>query len=63
MGKKRKKDIAESDFSHQNESRKVYLAYARSHKSTLKITCFQKGILLSPERIHKIIWEKVKPLL
>jgi hypothetical protein len=61
--KKRKRDIAESDFVHQNESRKSYLAYIRTHINAVKVTCTKSGKLLDPGKIGGKVWEKVKPLL
>lgn len=59
----KKKDLAEKDVSHLENSRKSALWLADTQKGWIKIECVNKGILDTRENIHEKIYEKVKKIL
>jgi len=59
--KGRKKDIAEINLKHQEESLKIYLKLTKEKKHWIKINCLdQKGSLKSQQEIQKEILETLR---
>ncbi len=58
-----KKDIAEKDYAHLENSRKSALWLAKTQKNWIKIECMKNGELLRPEPIHEKIYAKVKKII
>jgi dTMP kinase len=59
----KKKDLAEKDISHLENSRKSALWLADTQKGWIKIECVKKGNIDTRENIHEEIYEKVKKIL
>jgi dTMP kinase len=59
-----KQDIHESDISHLQRSVEVYDDLANLFpKDFSRIDCVRGGELLPIEAVHRLVWEKVSPLL
>jgi thymidylate kinase len=57
-------DEAESNFNHQMETAKEYKKMVEKNpKNWVLINCCENGKLMPPEKIHEIIWEKVKKII
>ncbi len=59
----KKKDLAEKDKKHMENSRKSALWLAKTQKGWVKIECVTNGILDTRENIHDKIYEKIKKIL
>lgn len=60
---KKKKDVHESDVQHLINSRKSALKLEKEIKNFVKIECAEKGKIMTREKIHEIIYEKVEKVL
>jgi dTMP kinase len=60
--KGKKRDIHEADLKHLEEAFDAYHYVAKKDKWTV-INCAPKGVLMTPEEIHDLVWEKVKKIL
>jgi dTMP kinase len=58
-----KKDVHEKDRHFLKNSRKSALWLADTLKNFVKIECATKGIILSREEIHEMVYEKAKKFL
>ncbi|OGE83211.1 MAG: hypothetical protein A3B10_00940 [Candidatus Doudnabacteria bacterium RIFCSPLOWO2_01_FULL_44_21] len=58
----KKRDIHENDLKHLIDAENTYLEISKKFNYT-KIECLEKGILLSPEEIHELVWKKIKHLI
>lgn len=54
------KDLHEADMKHQQDTEKVFLELAELLPNTYVIECAPNGKLLTPEEIHKKIWDIVQ---
>lgn len=59
----KKKDVAEKDKKHMENSRKSALWLANTQKGWVKIECVKSGVLARPEVIHEEIYAKVKKII
>lgn len=57
---KGKKDLAETNATHQSDARKNALALIRKKNHWVRISCAEKGSLFSREVIAERIWSEVK---
>jgi len=60
---KKKKDVAESDVEYQKNSIKSALRLEREVPNFIKIECSEKGQILSREKIHEMVYGKVKKIV
>lgn len=58
-----KKDVAEKDYKHMENSRKSALWLSQTQRGWIKIECMKGKILKRPEVIHEEIYEKVKKVI
>src|SRR5258708_3757543 len=58
-----KKDVAEKDYKHMENSRKSALWLAKTQKGWTKVECIKNGVLDTRENIHDKIYEKVKKII
>lgn len=56
-----KKDIYEQDIKLLTEVEKMYLSFCKKYKNYLKVDCTEKGKLLTKEKIHQKILQKLFP--
>lgn len=54
------KDLHEADMEHQRDTERTLLELADLLPNTHLIKCAPNGEMLSPEEIHKLIWEVVE---
>ena len=60
----KKRDIHEADLSHLQRSVEVYDDMCKLFPKDFKmIDCVRGGKVIAKEKVHKLIWEKVMPLL
>ena len=60
----RKHDIHEADKKHLNDAEQAYLDLAKTFQDFKKIECMdQTNKMLSPEKIHELIWRNVVKIL
>ncbi len=60
----KKRDIHEADLSHLQRSVEVYDDMCKLFPKDFKmIDCVRGGKVITKEKVHKLIWEKVMPLL
>ncbi len=59
----KKKDLSEGNIPYLTNSTKSALWLAKTQKNWIKIDCTEKGEILSREKIHEMIYEKVKKIL
>src|SRR3989338_5588368 len=57
---KKKKDVHEKDVNFLINSRKSALKLVKEIPNFIKIECSQKGEILSRQKVHEMIYEKVK---
>ena len=57
-----RRDIHEDDLKHLKNAEKAYLGLAQRYK-LLKVECEQGSKLLTPQQIHRKVWQKVKTKL
>lgn len=57
------KDIHEKNPTHLKQAEETYLEIAELFPDTVLIECCENGSILSREKIHELIWERVSPLL
>ena len=57
--KGKKRDIHEDDINHLRDAEKVYLEIAKSYPNFTLIECTKNSQILSREKIHEIIWDKI----
>lgn len=60
---KKKKDVHENDTEFMKNSIKSALWLAKTQKNWVKINCSEKGKILLREKIHEMIYEKVKKVI
>lgn len=60
---KRNKDVHEADEKFMENSIKSALWLAKTQKNWSKIDCSVKGQILSREKIHEMIYEKIKKII
>ena len=60
---KRNKDVAESDRTHLENSIKSAMWLAKTQVNWAKINCSEKGKILPREKIHEMVYEKVKKVI
>jgi len=60
---KRNKDVAESDRTHLENSIKSAMWLAKTQGNWAKINCSEKGKILPREKIHEMVYEKVKKIV
>lgn len=60
---KKKKDVHESDIQFLINSRKSALKLEKEIKNFIKIECSEKGKIMSREKIHGMIYKKVKKII
>jgi dTMP kinase len=60
---KKGKDVHEADIDFLINSRKSALKLVKEIPNFIKIECSEKGKILSREKIHEIIYEKVKKII
>jgi dTMP kinase len=60
---KNKKDVYESDLNFLINSRKSALKLEKEIPNFIKIECSEKGSIMSRERIHELVYGKVKKIL
>lgn len=60
---KKKKDVHESDVNFLENSRKSALWLSKKEKNWVKIECSQRGEILSREKIHEMIYDKVRKIV
>ena len=60
----RPKDIHEQDMTHLKRAERTYLELVELFPGFRLIECVDgSGILMSPERIHEMVWEIIRPML
>lgn len=57
---KKEKDIHENDLRHMQNARASAMKLVEKNNNWIKINCVEKGKLMSIEKIHGIIWNKLK---
>jgi dTMP kinase len=60
---KKKKDVHEADENFLINSRKSALKLEKEIPNFIKIECAEKGKILSREKIHQMVYEKVKKIV
>jgi dTMP kinase len=60
---KKNKDVHESDVEHLKNSIKSALWLAKTQKNWVKVNCAEKGQILSREKIHEMVYDKVKKII
>lgn len=60
---KKKKDVHEKDVNFLINSRKSALKLVKEIPNFIKIECFEKGKILSREKIHEEVFKKIKKVL
>ena len=60
---KKKKDVHEADVNHLINSRKSALKLVKEVPNFIKIECAEKGKIMTREKIHEIIYKKVKKIV
>jgi len=60
---KNKKDVYENDLNFLINSRKSALKLVKENPKFIKIECSEKGAILSREKIHEMVYDKVKKVL
>ncbi|KKP85859.1 hypothetical protein A3B84_01190 [Candidatus Nomurabacteria bacterium RIFCSPHIGHO2_02_FULL_35_13] len=60
---KKKKDVHEKDVNFLINSRKSALKLVKEIPNFIKIECSQKGEILSRQKVHEMIYEKVKKVI
>ncbi len=60
---KKKKDVHEADVNFLINSRKSALKLSTEIPNFIKIECSEKGKILSREKIHDMVYEKVKKII
>lgn len=59
--KGKKRDIHEADLKHLEDAAEAYLSVAKKYGWTV-IECVEDGKILSPEKVHALVWQTVKKL-
>ncbi|MGM0482396.1 MAG: dTMP kinase [Patescibacteria group bacterium] len=57
---KGKKDVAETDIDYLKNSRNTALSLERRNDNWIKILCCPKGVVLSPEEVHRKVFEIIE---
>lgn len=60
---KKKKDVHETDVNFLMNSRKSALKLVKEVSNFIKIECAEKGKILSREKIHDMVYEKIKKVI
>lgn len=60
---KKKRDVHEKDVNFLINSRKSALKLVKEIPNFIKIECSQKGKILSREKVHQMVYQKVKKVL
>jgi len=60
---KKKKDVHEADVNFLINSRKSAMKLEKEVSNFIKIECSEKGQILSREKIHEMVYEKVKKII
>ena len=60
---KKKKDVHEADVNFLINSRKSALKLVKEIPNFIKIECSEKGEILSREKIHEMIYQKIKKVI
>lgn len=60
---KKKKDVHESDVDFLINSRKSALKLVKETPNFVKIECSEKGVILSREQIHEMVYKEVKKII
>lgn len=58
-----KKDLAENNKGHLNDSRKSAIKLVGEYNNWIKINCVKKGNLMSIEEISEIIWKEFEKII
>src|SRR3989338_7393366 len=60
---RKKLDLAERNRRHLEDTQKTAVQFLRKNPQWKKITCFNRKVVLSRERIHEMVYEMVKQTL
>jgi dTMP kinase len=60
---KNKKDVYEADLNFLTNSRKSALKLVKEIPNFIKVECSEKGKIFSREKIHEMIYEKIKSVV
>lgn len=61
--KGKKRDFAEKDKHHLKRAEETYLEIAKSFPKVALIECVEGNMLFSPEKIHELVWQRVRKQL
>ena len=58
----KKRDLHEKDLEHLLASEKTFIAISKQFKYPM-IECMVGKMLLTPDQVHELVWEKIKKLI
>lgn len=58
-----RKDLAENDIGHLEDSRQSALAIIKKNNNWIKLECSKNNTILAKEVIHEMVFQKVEPYL
>lgn len=58
-----RKDLVENDVRYLENSRQSAISIIKENNNWIKLECSKKGLILSKELVHGMIFEKIKPYI